>query len=275
MTTTFNTVFSVTVFHDYFENLICNSLEFTPSDSTRRLINRYGFKIRDKVNGFEFYATSKANITDFLRYVEVTTQQNCLEFDIKTTDNNFTLFTQMPSKALGQLQYSSSNTIINNGKQQLEANYLPMDDTMILGTLKIYFKDLVQFIENKVSCNFEITFKAIATQWQYYILNKSGLNLDNLSISSKSTINFEGPISLKIQTDEEALFFSSGEQYIKLCNVPKYQFDLINKTTTNQTIKVGTGKIIFKGLPNPNPQQTEAVLINGITTETSQMYVYI
>ncbi len=274
-TSTFNNVFSLSVFHDYFENLICNCLVFTPTHLTTKTIQRYGFKIKNNLNGFEFFATNQTSIANYLEYLEQASEQNFFEFEIKTTNQNFMLFTQMPSNNLGQLQYSSSNITIKNGKPQLSATHLSQNETPVLGTLKIYFQDIIALVQNNSSCHFEIIYQAKATQWNYYIINKSQLVLNHLAINSKSMIDFGSPIPIKIQNGDEALFFSSGNKHIKLCNVAKYQFDLINKTESNQTKKATAGKIIFKSLPNPSPAKTETVLVNETRTETSPMYVYI
>ena len=276
ITSHFNIVFSIRIFHEYFENSNCNCLVFNATVDTEELIKRYGFKIKKDINGFSFYSTNKGSLVDFLIYIETTTQQNFFEFEINTTKPNFSIFTAIPTNWIGQLQYSSKNVSTDSGNIQLTTNYLSQSNPESLGTLKVYFQDLTQLVENNSTCDFQIKFQARATQWQYYIINNSGMPSSNLAITGKSTIDFGSPTPVTIQSGKEALFFSSGNQLIEMSEVPKYQFDLIHKSkATPITNQSSLGKIIFKGLPNPSPKQIEIEEVNGTKIVTSPMYVYI
>lgn len=272
----FNVVFSIRIFHEYFENSNCNCLVFNATVDTDELIRRYGFKIKKDMNGFSFYSANKGSLVDFLNYIETTTQQNFFEFELNTTNPNFTVFTAIPTNWIGQLQCSSKNVSSDNENLQLTTTYLSQSNPESLGKLKVYFQDLTQLMENNSACHFQIKFQARATQWQYYIINNSRMSSSNLAITGKSTIDFGNPTPVTIQSGKEALLFSSGKQLIEMSEVSKYQFDLIYKSkATALTNQSRVGKIIFKGLPNPSPKQIEIQEVNGTQIVTSPMYVYI
>ena len=76
-----------------------------------------------------------------------------------------------------------------------------------------------------------------------------------------------------LRNDEELLEKDKEylEESLKTDKIAKYKFDLVDKSnTTNQT-----GKIIFKGLPNPSPKNINLEEENGKKIVTSPMYVYI
>ncbi|MDR7211082.1 hypothetical protein [Flavobacterium piscis] len=271
MNNQFNIIFSVQVFHEYFEKGICNCLVFQPNRNTTNLINRYGFKINQNENGFHFYSNTPKDITTYLTYIETNSQQNFFEFDITTTDSNFTVFTELPTNWIGQFVYTSSNVLKENEKLALKTDYSSSANSVIIGSLKIYFRDLIGLINKITECNYAITFESRATQWRYYIINKSDVSLNNPEIISKNPIAFEQAITVTVQNGRKALLFSSGENFMKMSKVAKYKFDLVDKSnTTNQT-----RKIIFKGLPNPGPNNIGLEEENKEKIVTSSMYVYI
>jgi hypothetical protein len=276
MISNFNIVFSIRIFHEYFENNNCNCLVFSATENTNQLIKRYGFKIKKNGNGFDFYTTNQDDLVSYLNYIEQTVEQNHFQFEINTSKSNFTIFTDIPTNWMGQLQYSSNNLLFINGKAELIPTYSVQSSTVVLGTLCVFFQDLIKLIKNKSTSTFDIRFQARTTQWQYYIINNSGMPLNNLVIQGKSAIDFGLATSVTIQNGREALLFSSGEQFIEMSEVPKYQFDLIDQSkTTGLERKPNGGRMIFKGLPNPNPNQIETKVINGASIATSAMYVYI
>jgi hypothetical protein len=140
-----------------------------------------------------------------------------------------------------------------------------------IGRVRFYFADLV------ASPAFEIRFSARATQWQYYIINRSAAQLDNPSITGKAGIPFEGPTEVTIASGQQALFFSTGENLLPLSLSPKYRFDLVNTAATDNgsAARKSNAKVIFKGLPDADPKNIGIVRINGNTQVSTPIYVYV
>jgi hypothetical protein len=274
----FNIVFSMQVLHSYFKEGICNSLLFTPAPATEKLIKRYGFKIRQKINGFDFYTNASSSITDFLTHIQQTTGDTFFEFEIHNTNPNFNIFTELPVNWMGQIQYDTHTRVATTGAIiQLQAIFESKNAPPPFGNLKIQFDNLLALQTSNQLSQFEIQYHARATQWQYYIINTSAIPLENPMVKGKSDIQFVGPTNITIQTGQEALLFSSGEQFIPMSEIPTYKFDLIN-TINSQTTTIKnatTSKTIFKGLPNPNPGRIGTVEVNGEKKVTSPMYVYV
>jgi len=262
MNTQFYIVFSLRISHGYFEKRICNCISFAPNADTQKLIRRFGFRLRQKTNGFEFYSTNK-DFARYLKYIQNVTGQSEFAFEMTCANEHFSAFTESPSS--GKWQFSSAK--MENGMQLTPTIG---QSAAISGTLQIRFSDLIGCAADH-NPEFEISFKAKATQWQYYIINKNDVPLQNPMVTGKSGIKFTEGIAVTIPTGEKALLFSSSEPIV-LSESPQLIFDLVGQSKTNPD---KPGKPVIRGLPNPNPARTATVETDGKKTEASPMYVYI
>lgn len=272
-------LFGIQFFHSYFEKDRCDCLTFHAGDITRKLMHRFGFKIDNYDNGFKFFVNTTNTLKQFLDYVKSTTGETYFDFDIYSTNSKFYLFTDLPVNWVGQLLFDSQITLNSqdNDSIQLKATLSPKTDSDILGRLKIHFEDILSTQALNGSAKYEVKFESRATQWQYYVINKSDIPLDNPIVTGKSEIQFDGPKNITIQNGQEALLFSSGQNLIPLSNTPKYIFDLVNNKngTQSENSKNPTYKPIFSGLPNPDPSRMGIIEVNGKNRVSSPMYIYV
>jgi len=275
----FKIVFRVDVLHSYFEQNICNCLQFVPDGATNQLLKRFGFRIRNKVNGFDLYIDQGSDLTSFLNYVAEISGQAYFDFWIDTNNLKFNLFTELPVNRHVQLIYDS-HAEANSYEQniiQLGEGFSEGNGNSKLGRLVVHFDDLIKRQANKGYVQFCINYKARSTQWQYYFINKSSVQLSNPAVTSKTGVYFGSPANVVIESGQQAILFSSGSNLIPLSQVPKHKFDLVNNPTTTgtETSKQSTNtKTIFKGLPTPDPMR---IGFNGNNEDllSSPMYVYI
>jgi hypothetical protein len=272
----FKIAFSVQVFHSYFDQDICSCLQFNPGAVTRQLIKRFNFKLKSKINGFDFYTSCNSAIPAFLQYISSATQQSFFDFDITTNNANFYHFTNLPVSWLGQLIYDSQAKLSTcaDGSVQLAETLSANTSNTSIGSLTVRFDDII----NNVPALFTINYQARATQWQYYIINKSALALENPAISGKTDIKFDGPQNVTIESGDQAILFSSGSNLLPLSQIPAYRFDLVNNQLSNSnelSKKTSAAKTIFKGLPNPDPGWIGMVNINTEIQVSSPMYIYV
>lgn len=271
MNSQYKIIFSIQVFHEYFEKGICKYIEIQPNKATINTINRYGFKINRNENAFEFYSNVPKNISDYLNYIQANSGQDCFEFDLTSSDPNFTLYTELPTNWTNKFIYTSSNTVYENQKTVLTASSIPNNSSVSIGSVKIYFKDITALINTNNECNYAIKYESRATQWRYYIINKSQIPINDLEIVSKIPVDFEQSTNVILQNGNRAQLFSSGGNFMKMSEIPKYKFDLVDKSTIGNQ----KGKTIFKGLPNPRPNNIGLDEGNKEKIVTSSMYVYI
>jgi hypothetical protein len=274
----FTKIVGVSVFHTYFENNKCNCLHFIPIRESESVLNKFGFKINNNSNGFELFYNSTSTVSSVLDYIEKTTSIDYFEFTIKSNDANISLYTQMPINWLGQVNFSSQDTKNHSNKNRFVLNQIlePSNYNTHFGSLKIYFQDIQNSQDLSIPIHFDINFSARATQWQYYIINRNAIPLENPSILEKGKTPFDGPEIVTIQTGEQALLFTSNTTLIPLSEKPKYKFDLINTTIASElTPKKTSAKTILKGLPVPDVSRIGIIKVNGQNQVSSPMYIYL
>ncbi|AYL99030.1 hypothetical protein [Mucilaginibacter celer] len=278
MQTNYQIAFTLDVQHTYFDKGICKCLQFVPGAGTAKLMRRFEITMLKKVNGFDFYIDSPQTIAQYLDYITQATGQTCFDFNISATDQQFYLFTDTGKIGPGQLTFdtgAAANTV-NNDVVDLYCYQSPSLNASFIGTLSIDFDDIISYARGESGAAFNISFRARATQWQYFIINRSAVKLDNPVIAGKADIGFEGPKSVVTSNGQPAIFFSSGTNLIPLSETPVYQFNLVNSSANGSSAqKINNGKIVFKGLPNPHPGII-ALAGDGLTGQlASPMYVYV
>ncbi|HET6991756.1 MAG TPA: hypothetical protein VFJ43_10550 [Bacteroidia bacterium] len=278
MQSNFKIAFDVEILHTYFQNSICDCLQLVPGYSSLGFINKYGFRINEKTNGLDVYFNSENSISTVFDYITAVTGINYFEFELVSTDPTFNNFTDLPIDWLGQLIYDSQSgsNSYQNGVLVLGENLVSLPCAKNIGSLKIYFADVLRYQNENGVSNFQIQLRARSTQWQYYVINQSALLLENPSIVGKPATGFTGPENVKIQSGQSALFFSS-DTLLPLSEVPKIQFDLVNNpASSDSNSKRNNSKIIFKGLPNPDTKHLGVTTtLNGQNLISSPMYVFI
>jgi hypothetical protein len=280
MESNFKIAFKITVAHTYFEQGICNCLQFTPDDSTKKLLARFGFMTKNKVNGLELYSNSTSELQVFLNYIARVTGQGLFTFKIQTSNPNFNSFTELPTDWTGQLVYDSQSTANVHDADSVQLKETRSNDAnnTDFGSLIIRFDDVIKYTDGQNLAQFNISYEARATQWQYFVINKSALKLDNPAVVGKSEISFNTPQNVTIENGEQALLFSSGDNMIPLSEVPKYKFDLVNNPilTDSENQKKSTAtKTILKGLPAPDPKRFGLISVDSKKQVSSPMYVYV
>lgn len=115
-----------------------------------------------------------------------------------------------------------------------------------------------------IAGNFIVSFDACAVMWQYYIVNKTNMPVNNLSISSlDNKIKFVYNGDVIIAGDAAQAFISDAA--IKLQQHPAGQYSLVVRQSTGRT------SVISESLPLPSPSTLKT---EGNTTYLSAL-VYI
>ncbi|WCT10013.1 hypothetical protein [Mucilaginibacter jinjuensis] len=280
MQSSFKIAFNVAVTHTYFDKGVCNCLQFVPDAGTQMLLKRFGFIIRNKINGFELYSNSTSELSALLNHISKVTGQNSFGFKIQTNNPSFNYFTDLPVSWRGQLVYDSQSIIAvsDSNVVLLKETQSEDTDTTCIGSLNVQFDDLLKYSNATGFAQFQINYTARSTQWQYYVINKSALALGNPAIVGKADISFSPPTNVTIDSGQQAMMFSSGNNLIPLSEVPQYKFDLVNNPASGgneSSAKSTSVKTIFKGLPNPDPKRIGIVSIDNQQQISSPMYVYV
>ncbi len=280
MTSNFKKIFGITILHTYFNENVCKGVRFNAGEVTVQLIRRYGFRIlKGALNEFEFYSNTKSDLPLFLDYVKATTGCTFFDFNLVILNKEFNLFTDIPVNWVGQMEFDSTHVkqSEDGSNIQLIAKFGNSNGTGNGGRLRIYFADILKYWQQECPV-FNIQFEARATQWQYYVVIKNTLSMNQPSITGKSGIAFRGPEKVKMGTGESALFFTSGDCLIPLSEKPRHIFDLVstrNESTAGAESTKITNRIVLKSLPNPDPKKMSLIRIGKLDAVASPMYVYV
>ena len=261
--TNFNQLFQIEVFHSYFEKNICSCLQFVPSEVTSQIFNRFSFQVRTIAGRTELYINSNISTEALISYIG----KNCqpfLDFTIISNDPQFGLYTELPAGALYYDTLSTDNFRQGDVLQLKGQSGAPVMDYG-LGRLRVDLKDLLQYCKTGDFSRFSICYQARASQWQYYIINKSAAIIVDPAIAGKSETRFAGPEQILTATGHSAMLFTSTAALL-LSEVPSYRFDLVSGAT-------GTAlKTIVKGLPIPDVSKLRRYDKQQFF---SPMYIYI
>jgi hypothetical protein len=277
MKTNYNMFFELTAVHKYYESGKCECLTFEADPETTRLFKRYKLGMSMVAGHFRLYNFGRS-LTDLLGSLTSISSRGYFEIDIVCNDPLFYNFTELPIGWAGSIEYNTADTSVPaaNGPTQLNPTLAPRQQVNYAGKILINFTDLASL---QAAPQFYIDFTPRATQWQYYVINQSTVELSAPVIEDKQKNTFEGPQHVVTETGQPAMFFSSGELLLPLSNWPQYKFNLLNRLppkSQGASTAGTTARVVFKGLPNPDPVNVgQAILVNNRQQLSSPMYVYL
>jgi hypothetical protein len=138
--------------------------------------------------------------------------------------------------------------------------------------LKVYFEDIIQELTKTHLTPYQIAFTSRHTYWEFNIINKSHQNIHELSVVGDAEVKFDSGKKVMLENNVEAIRFRSKNTNIPYSEVPKFQFNLIN---TVEKMGHRKPKILFKGLPMPNPSRLQIITKRQQKQVVSPTYVYI
>lgn len=261
--------------HDYFEEGITYPVQFSLEKKSKEICRKYGIQIRFIQNGAELYADPKGTLSELLQYIGSITSEQSFRFELHSSDDRFRMYTDFPLVTLGRMEFSS-HQVSETAPDCYDLLKMDLKEGEFneFAGVELFFDDLLNSAQ---PVNYQIRLQARETQWKYFIINKSQLDLDQPAVVGKSDVEFDGPSSVRLENGQEAMLFSSGSRYLKLSQRPKYQFSLVNNLKGNGRMANSrpTQKRLFKSLPSPNPERIEINHENGTQLVSSLMYVYV
>jgi len=266
-------IFMLSVGHSYYRNNICTNLRFVPAGSTTAILNRYGFKINYRADGFQLYAAPSSDAACLFKQIENATGLSSFRFEIKNGAAEFVNVTDWPLNWKGSYVFDNSDACNTAAEETVLLNQSLVNTNKIEGSITLHFKNLIEML-NRGVVSYSIRFKARLTQWQYYIVNRNNTHFSNLLVKGRTGMVFSGPEHVFIPTGEKALFFSSNETLLPLSEVTACVFDLVNSSFMYDA-DTPVAKTIYKGLPAPDPLAMNTVIVKGKMEASSPMYVYL
>ncbi|WP_422360458.1 hypothetical protein [Reichenbachiella sp.] len=269
-------LFSLTIEHTYFHDNMCAWLQLLPHESTQNAMQRFGLKLSENQNVYTLYGRFES-AADSLAYIQKVSDQDSLDFNVVSSRTNLSIITDLPLDWNKTIAYDTSHTENTSDDEirEITARYENSLDGLSFACLSVRFEDLINLHQASKEVNFCIRFKARQARWNYFIVNRNGIRLDHPKITGKENVLFKGPIGVRLDNGQNALKFTTGEKMLPLSDVAQYKFKLINENSRATGIKGTSGKVVFDGLPTPNPNKLEIETIAGKNVAVSSMYVYV
>lgn len=267
-------LFDLSITHSYFEKGMCKCLLIQPTAETKQIMDQYKFKMNSFESGFGLYGTNVGNLSTLFGQIANTTHVNSFDFTINSTDPAFYNFTDIPLDGLTQINFDSKSINIESENKTIALLPQYTQAVTVTNTCKvsIYFNDLLTLSSLSNTPAFVIGFNARQTQWHYFIVSTNIKNISQIKIKSREQIQFEAPVVTSTPRGEMAFLFTTGTTLLPFSEKPQYKFDLVY---TNGWDEKSAGKILFKGLPNPDPMRMNISTLNGVKQINSPIYIYL
>ncbi len=279
MITSYKILCAINISHTYFEVGVANGMTLKPDRLTDQILKKYRFKLNESINNLMLYSVSDQSIGNQLGYIESVTGQDHFTLDIYSSTQAFYVYTELPEKWKGTIQYNSGDSEKTEGSKgmTLIPDYELTTQSAIVGQVKIYFSDLIRESETQSAIIYNIHFTARKTQWNYYVVNKSPQKMNEPFIKVDGEVTFNSAQPVTLITGEKALLISSGDNYIPMRFRSDQKYDLFDYSghsgLSQDTSK--REKKILSGLPIASPAGTIPVVKDGQHIFTSVIYVYI
>lgn len=204
---------NIQVQHEYFNKQKPSYLQILPTPACQQLMNRYGLRIRETVEGIEFYLIH----TD-LNAIENLPTDRTFTFSISTEDQVFFNYTDLDWDGNSHLVFSNME----------EASETQNEDYSTL-PYGIYIElDLNPSI-NQLPIEFQLSLNARSVLWEYNIIGK---DIEKIHIESTNTdLAFMDPVEVNLPNGQLAQQLISKAVH-KLQEKYPFQLNLIFDGTT-------------------------------------------
>jgi hypothetical protein len=250
----FETLVSVSFYHDYFSDETFGGLAVEPSNQTSRVLLNNGLLLKPFNGGFRIlYDTNFAGSTRGKEEVLKGTIR--CRFILKLNDKEYYNYTEPAEGDINKTLYYFNNLSKDNTlKKSLHTDkYVSSEDLYPLDKFdEKYFVKPFGILDLTLSAglqdSYSITFKAKETYWRYIFVGESLQSLNNPAIIDNAGSEFfDGPEKLPVR-GKEAMAFRSKNPISFTRNTQKV-FQLVD----NYDAESGRYKVVMRALPSANP----------------------
>lgn len=252
------------VLHSYFRDGLCRDLDIIPDQNTEALLKQNGVHWhKSSTNTWALFGPTQLDLASFT--AQSPDQQ--LVFNCQSSDPTFVQFTQYPIGELGHYEFSNK-TLQQTG---LAKTNLPSEfKSTTSASSPIIAKIDLDLSALTIGAQFQISFEARKTRWQYFIIPQQSIE-DSLILQGQEAHLFTGPESKKMQNGTDAQCFDSTTNLLPIQEVS----DVKLKLATQQTGNPGAAaKILIEHLPTPAPSSLTMPQDGGNDLMAS-VYIYV
>ncbi|WP_323789879.1 hypothetical protein [Psychroserpens sp.] len=243
-------------------------------------MQRYGFILDLLDDGFGFYTNKQTNLVELLTYIKKGTDEHYFDFHVNLTDSNFFNYTDLPLDWSGTLFYDSQSqkNLTETNNITLKPELSVINNLGFFANIKIHFDTVINLYNSKkVAPVFNLNFKSRASIWEYYIIDRTSITGEDITIVGAPDIQFIKHKNVRLFNGETAVKLTSNRG-IAFSQYPMYKFNLVNldRRPNGNGINVRSEiNTIVEGLPNPSLSQIDIIDFKGKKTVSSPIYIYV
>ncbi len=260
----YQTLFSITVEHDYFQGGACNSLEFIPTEKTTVLCENAGMLCKNKAAGMQVIY-DKDRLEALQMYARDPREVLSFDFKIYSRDSDFRSYTEPFAAASDGLLYfdnlttsgskawalSASDQVSGLDFKQFDASELkpvlsPKDRLLPpVFTLRIFSSNkqgslLAQWLDPEPVL-YLIRFASRQRYWKYYLLGRLMQQRESknpyLVVDADRQVEFEAMGEEQLSDQRRAYTFRSKRR-LPLHEQYPYRFQLIQRERNGETVVI-------------------------------------
>lgn len=262
-------LFSIKVFHEFYHDGFFDDIQITPDSVLATLLDRFGVLQHSDYKGVALYIPSDKDPIAVIAQIKQVLEDPYFVFALRTLDPLvYSCTAEFPIQEQLQMHHSNTFRVPQDGQFVLNNDTNAITSESTFGKVVISLDQLNNDLSGHNPLSYHVKYTARKTIWKYYFINRSNMDLSGLAIeTSNPDISFSGPRTDAIPNGEEAMSFTSNVP-IALREIPNHQFNL-------SAINNNARKIVFRGLPAPNPKQMSIEQQQGQQVLVSPMYVYV
>ena len=239
-------LFSIALFHTYYKDRKFRDVNFSINKVTSPLLAHYGLKVIIRESSLSIITNVEGSVLDLLNTIIEANNVEYFVFDMTVSNvNSFVYTAELPVNEVVQMHHSNTLSSAEDNKLVLFNNTSMESHEGLFGQVYIKLDQLKEDLRNDSPVQYEIHYAARKTQWRYYFINRSNLNLSGAQIQNSQGFTFNGPENTQLGNGQMALLFTSNEL------LPFMEFDDFKSNLV--VVSDDSTRTIFKGLPIPDP----------------------
>ncbi|WP_456459297.1 hypothetical protein [Reichenbachiella sp.] len=260
----------VKILHTYYSNGIFRDLKVIPEQRSEAFIWNRGLIFRTTETGFSIYHQDDFD-ADYLRELIAFFGQFYLRFQLYSTNEQFTFFTNTPLDELVTFSFSNKKSLEQKATNLLVPDHqINLFEAESIGHVDLYLDEFLS--EEKITPKtYTIRFEARNTQWNYYVVSPD--ERSSYEINDPEGSLLDGPQSAQMPNGQKAFRFSSGDQLYPIQERYEKTFSLKKKDHREDDEEV-----LIEKLPTASPSSiTNIEKLNQAESKVAQstMYIYL
>lgn len=247
----------VDLLHSYYANGVFRDAKVVPDQKSQVFMWNAGLLFKTTEKGFALYHND--SFDEY--YIDELTGffgNFYLRFNLHSTAKDFIYITETSLEQLSLYHFSNKNISEQDPKQLLPTLQADILMSGTLGFIDIHLEEFL--VKGKLTAkDYNISFSARTTQWNYYLANATEDHSKELIIEDSEGNIFSGPERLEISDGSVAFKYSSGNHYYPLRERPSHFCSLRKSSELEDRNELQNDDVLIEKLPAASPSSITSI----------------